>query len=67
MVKKRQEEKKQSLRIDSEIQVVEKNEVYFGEERGRERRESRERIERERRKRMKREGGEREDEKREER
>ena len=67
MVKKRQEEKKQSLRIDSEIQVVEKMKFTFGEERGRERRESRERIERERRKRMKREGGEREDEKREER
>ena len=41
MVKKRQEEKKQSLRIDSEIQVVEKNEVYFW--RGEREREERER------------------------
>ena len=50
MVKKRQEEKKQSLRIDSEIQVVEKNEVYFWRgEREREKREQREeREERER-------------------
>ena len=47
MVKKRQEEKKQSLRIDSEIQVVEKNEVYFWRgEREREKREQREDRER---------------------
>ena len=62
MVKKKTRRKKQSLRMDPEIQVVETNEVYFwrGErERVRESRERRERIERERRERMKREVGER--------
>ena len=61
MVKKRQEEKKQSLRIDSEIQVVEKNEVYFWrgerEREKREQREDRERKEKEDEKRGRRERG----------
>ena len=61
MVKNRQEEKKQSLRIDSEIQVVEKNEVYFWrgerEREKREQREDRERKEKEDEKRGMRERG----------